>query len=372
MLIKPGSDDTSDSTDAVSPFLRLPTELRRRIFSFLYPWDTVRKDAPQTRALNHVTESPHEPGLPVWTWNCPVPTEPCTPEYAQSGAIALSELSQRDQFIRACTNWPRRAHRAAKDGIVTLNEFGLAWNGLGIAGTNRQMRREVQDWLFHDTQQTILVAHYATTIADYRYKGPFRGWQAFLEDYPFEMPRRVHIVISPTKTNLEKINSNRILLLRERVYELCKRLQKAPVIQELIIDARGQFFDVPKEVESESAWIQRRQDVDPASEDAERPKLLVSHGLYYSIPEVRPDLELVLQPFKILSNVQSGYILVMARPQRTYFANTMCSEHKVIAQTLRACLESPCGKEQEAEGEYHATTADCYHQIRLLRNAWSP
>ncbi|KAF2802429.1 uncharacterized protein BDZ99DRAFT_203465 [Mytilinidion resinicola] len=368
MTVKSVSDDASDDTAAVPPFLRLPTELRRRIFSFMYPWGAVRRDGLQRRALDHVTEFPHEPGLPVWSWNCPVTTEPCTPEYEQFGAIALSEPSQQDEFVRACTNWPRRAHRAATDGIVTLNEFGLAWNGLGIAGTNRQIRREVQDCLFHDTQQTILVAHYATTIADYRYRGPFRGWQAFLEDYPFEMSRRVHIVISPANTDQDKIYPNRIISLRERVYDLCKRLQKAPVIQELIIDARGPFFEVQEELESASAWILRRQGIDPGSEDAKRRNLVVSRGLYHNVHESRSDLELVLQPFKILSNVQSGYILVMPRPQRTHFANILCSEHKVIAQTLRDCLASPNSKEQEAEDEYHATTSECYKRIRS-RNA---
>jgi hypothetical protein len=63
---------------------------------------------------------------------------------------------------------------------------------------------------------------------------------------------------------------NRLIALRERVFELCKRIRRVPIVKELIIDARGPFLEVQEEFEPASAWIIRRQNLAVESGDDDR------------------------------------------------------------------------------------------------------
>ncbi|KAF2802426.1 uncharacterized protein BDZ99DRAFT_576810 [Mytilinidion resinicola] len=341
----------SDATSTLPPLLRLPLELRRDIYSHLYPFQPFHPPNPGNPTEDARTigqsftaadfASRDSTQLQVLPWGFPSAgriTDPSDP-------VRWLYQSAAEKALQDSTKALRRAHRAA---IVQLYPWRMYASGLGILHANRQLRAEAQDYLFRGTQPRITLQPAGMPRIWWRYADESLYWAPLAAHsmaglQPAALLTRLHVKLDaiPALLDYRPVSGHRayVLGMRVQVWKLCKALQKMEVLGELAVDAGGLHACQTTTRHSQQPHCSRnvrktfwdRKRVGLGREgggvpytwtrtDENRMAALAGSNVVVkwfqrqklrASPLALSDFDLMLQPFAMLKNVQKGYIAFM-------------------------------------------------------------
>ncbi|KAF2494874.1 hypothetical protein BU16DRAFT_540117 [Lophium mytilinum] len=342
----PITDSSASKNDAepLPPLLRLPLELRRNIYSHLYPFYPVNR-GPLASDSRNISQ-----GFADANFDGKAPAHIQVLPWGYSGTGKVKKPSDPVRWLYQTDNEKalqdtrkglRRTHRAE---IIQLRPWRMSDSGLGILGVNRQLRVEVQDYIFRGTQPRLTLQP-ADLARIWWYRTDESLYWAKLAAHSVVnlQPRlltRLHVKLDaiPLLLDYRPVSGHRayVMGMRVQVWKLCKTLQKLAVLEELAVDA-GELHACQTTTRHsqqphcsrnarKTFWDRKRAELGDEGggmpytwtrTDENRMAALTKSNLVVkwfqrqklrASPTALSDFDLMLQPFGMLQNVQRGYI----------------------------------------------------------------